>query len=186
MNNILSVNPGEYVKGTVVANVERAKAITTKTGKTIFKATLRDGSNTVEATSFSKTFEHVDGKRVEFSGQGIKRGDDYNGKVSVVFGDKVRFNPTSDAIPSQPTPEPEEPRKTQGNAVSGPSRIEGVTVGMAINKAVDILIAEGGPIGPDQIWLQAAVLISIAQKLQQGHMAPVTATNEVPSEEVPF
>lgn len=69
MNNILSVNPGEYVKGTVVANVERAKAITTKTGKTIFKATLRDGANTVEATSFTKTFEHVDGKRAEFSGQ---------------------------------------------------------------------------------------------------------------------
>jgi hypothetical protein len=36
MNNILSVNPGEYVKGAVVADVSNAKAIQTKSGKTIF------------------------------------------------------------------------------------------------------------------------------------------------------
>lgn len=186
MNNILSVNPGEYVKGTVVANVERAKAITTKTGKTIFKATLRDGANTVEATSFSKTFEHVDGKRVEFSGQGIKRGDDYNGKVSVVFGDKVRFNPVSDATPTQTTPVAEEPRKSEAKAVSGPSRIEGVTVGMAVNKAVDILVARNEHIGANDVWQTASMLIRVAQKLQEGYLAPVTATNEVPSDEAPF
>lgn len=186
MNNILSVNPGEYVKGTVVANVERAKAITTKTGKTIFKATLRDGANTVEATSFTKTFEHVDGKRAEFSGQGIKRGDDYNGKVSVVFGDKVRFNPVSDATPTQPTPVAEEPRKTQATASNGPSRIEGVTVGMAVNKAVDILVARNEHIGANDVWQTASMLIRVAQKLQEGYLAPVTATNEVPSDEAPF
>lgn len=191
MNNILSVNPGEYVKGTVVANVERAKAITTKTGKTIFKATLRDGANTVEATSFSKTFEHVDGKRVEFSGQGIKRGDDYNGKVSVVFGDKVRFNPVSDATPSQTAPVAEEPRKTQGNAVSAPpspqsGRIEGVTVGMAVNKAVDALIASEADVNAENVWHRASMLIRVAQRLQSGDLAPVMATHEVPSEEVPF
>ena len=186
MNNILSVNPGEYVKGTVVANVERAKAITTKTGKTIFKATLRDGANTVEATSFSKTFEHVDGKRVEFSGQGIKRGDDYNGKVGVVFGDKVRFNPVSDATPTQPTPQPEEPRKTQGTAANEPSRIEGVTVGMAVNKAVDTLIANNEGVTAQRLWETASMIIHVAQRLQSGHLAPVTATNDVPSEEVPF
>ena len=186
MNNILSVNPGEYVKGTVVANVERAKAITTKTGKTIFKATLRDGANTVEATSFSKTFEHVDGKRVEFSGQGIKRGDDYNGKVSVVFGDKVRFNPVSDATPSQTAPVAEEPHKTQATAANGPSRIEGVTVGMAINKAVDILIDCPGRVTAEELWETASMIIRVAQKLQEGHLAPVTATNEVPSQQDPF
>jgi hypothetical protein len=148
---------------------------------------LRDGANTVEATSFSKTFEHVDGKRVEFSGQGIKRGDDYNGKVGVVFGDKVRFNPVSDATPTQPTPVAEEPRKTQPTAANGPSRIEGVTVGMALNKAVDICVLQGvDNINSERLWRTASMIIRVAQELQSGNLAPVTATNEVPSEEVPF
>ena len=194
MNNILSVQPGEYVKGAVIADVSNAKAIATKTGKTIFKATLRDGQNLVEATSFSKTFEHVDGKRVQFSGPGIKRGDDYRGGIQLTFGDKVVFKPVGDATQAQPAPADEEPRKTQGNAVSAPpspqpaanGRIEGVTVGMAVNKAVDILIAENGPFEADAVWQKASMLIRVAQQLQQGYLAPVTAKNEVPTEEVPF
>jgi hypothetical protein len=186
MNNILSVQPGEYVKGAVIADVSNAKAIQTKTGKTIFKATLRDGQHLVEATSFSKTFEHIDGKRVQFSGPGIRRGDDYNGKVGVTFGEKVVFKAVEGSTPSQTAPVAEEPRKTQGNAVSGPSRIEGVTVGMAINKAVDILIDGPDPIGAEELWQTASMIIRVAQKLQEGYLAPVTATNEVPSEEVPF
>lgn len=191
MNNIVEVNPGEYVKGTVTANVEGAKALTTKTGKTIFKATLRDGQHTVDATSFSKTFEHVNGKRVQFSGPGIRRGDDYNGRITVVFGDKVVFKPLSEATPTQPAPAAEEPRKTQGNAVSAPpspqsGRIEGVTVGMAVNKAVDTLIAAGATVGAENLWQTASMIIRVAQRLQNGELATVTATNDVPSEEVPF
>jgi len=185
MDNVLAVNPGDWVKGAVTANVEKAWAMTTKAGKTIFKATLRDGVNIAEATSFGKTFEHVEGKRAQFSGPSIKRSD-YNGKLSITFGDKVVFKAIGEPAPSQTAPVAEEPRKTQGNAVSGPSRIEGVTVGMAINKAVDILIDGPDPIGADELWRTASMIIRVAQKLQEGHLAPVTATNEVPSEEVPF
>ncbi len=185
MDNVLAVNPGDWVKGAVTANVEKAWAMTTKAGKTIFKATLRDGVNIAEATSFGKTFEHVEGKRAQFSGPSIKRSD-YNGKLSITFGDKVVFKAIGEPAPSQTAPVAEEPRKTQGNAVSGPSRIEGVTVGMAINKAVDILIDGPDPIGADELWRTASMIIRVAQKLQEGHLAPVTATNDVPSQEVPF
>jgi hypothetical protein len=185
MDNVLAVNPGDWVKGAVTANVEKAWAMTTKAGKTIFKATLRDGVNIAEATSFGKTFEHVEGKRAQFSGPSIKRSD-YNGKLSITFGDKVVFKAIGEPTPSQTAPAAEEPRKTQGNAVSGPSRIEGVTVGMAINKAVDILIDGPDPIGADELWRTASMIIRVAQKLQEGHLAPVTATNEVPSDEAPF
>lgn len=200
MNNILAAQPGEYVKGAIVANVSGAKALTSKSGKTFWKATLSEGGVTVDVTSFSKTFEHVNGQRVQFSGQGIKRGDDYRGGIQLTFGDKVVFKPVGEATPAQPAPAAEEPRKTQGNAVSGPpspqsGRIEGVTVGMAINKAVDILIAEYAPqggekewrtFGAEEVWQKASMLIRVAQKLQEGHLAPVTATNEVPSDEAPF
>lgn len=195
MNNILAAQPGEYVKGAIVANVSGAKALTSKSGKTFWKATLSEGGVTVDVTSFSKTFEHVNGQRVQFSGPGIKRGDDYRGGIQLTFGDKVVFKPVGEATQAQPAPVAEEPSKTQGNAVSGPSRIEGVTVGMAINKAVDILIAEyaedppHGPcrwFGAEEVWHTASMLIRVAQKLQEGHLAPVTATNEVPSDEAPF
>ena len=185
MDNVLAVNPGDWVKGAVTANVEKAWAMTTKAGKTIFKATLRDGVNIAEATSFGKTFEHVEGKRAQFYGPSIKRSD-YNGKLSITFGDKVVFKAVGEATTTQPAPAAEEPRKTQPTAANGPSRIEGVTVGMAINKAVDILIDGPDPIGADELWRTASMIIRVAQKLQEGHLAPVTATNDVPSEEVPF
>ena len=192
MNNVLSAQPGEYVKGNIVANVSGAKALTSKSGKTFWKATLSEGGVTVDVTSFSKTFEHVNGQRVQFSGQGIKRGDDYRGGIQLTFGDKVVFKPVSEATPTQPTPVVEEPRKTQPTVANGPSRIEGVTVGMAINKAVDILIgadelSDGpDPIGADELWRTASMIIRVAQELQSGNLAPVTATNEVPSDEAPF
>jgi hypothetical protein len=188
MNNILSVQPGEYVKGSVIADVSNAKAIQTKTGKTIFKATLRDGQQLVEATSFSKTFEHIDGKRVQFSGPGIRRGDDYNGKVGVTFGEKVVFKAVEGAAPAQTSPEAPEPRKSEGKAVSGPARVEGVTVGMAINKAVDALIAESqgtssSLVNEENVWRVASDLIRVAQRLQSGDLHPKT---ETVGEEAPF
>jgi hypothetical protein len=188
MNNILSVNPGEYVKGAVVADVSNAKAIQTKSGKTIFKATLRDGQNVVDATSFSKTFEHVDGKRVQFSGPGIKRGDDYNGKANVIIGDKVVFKAVESSTPSQTAPQPEEPRKSDSRPIPAPSRVEGVTVGMAINKAVDALIAEAQGtssqlVNEENVWRLASDLIRVAQRLQSGDLHPKT---ETVGEEGPF
>ena len=186
MNNVLAAQPGEYIKGNIVANVSGAKALTSKSGKTFWKATLSEGGVTVDVTSFSKTFEHVNGQRVQFSGQGIKRGDDYRGGIQLTFGDKVVFKPVGEAIPTQPAPTAEEPRKTQGNAVSAPSKVEGVTVGMAINKAVDTLIASNYGVNAQSLWATASMIIHVAQRLQNGDLAPVTATNEVPSDEAPF
>jgi ribosomal protein L4 len=183
MNNILSVQPGEYVKGAVIADVSNAKAIQTKTGKTIFKATLRDGQQLVEATSFSKTFEHIDGKRVQFSGPGIRRGDDYNGKVGVTFGEKVVFKAVGEPTPSQTAPEAPEPRKTDSRPIPAPSRVEGVTVGMAINKAVDVLNAQQLAVTELAVWQIASRLIRVATRLQAGELH---ASEEPTSEEVPF
>jgi hypothetical protein len=183
MNNILSVNPGEYVKGAVVADVSNAKAIQTKSGKTIFKATLRDGQNVVDATSFSKTFEHVDGKRVQFSGPGIKRGDDYNGKANVVIGDKVVFKAVGEPTPTETAPQPEEPRKIDSRPIPAPSRVEGVTVGMAINKAVDTLNAQELGVTEEAVWRIASRLIRVATRLQAGDLH---ASEEPTSEETPF
>jgi len=187
MNNVTTAQPGEYIKGAIIANVSGVKSAQTKAGKTFFKATLTDGVTKVYATSWTQTFEHVDGKRVQFSGPGMKRSDDYQNTPQITFGDKVVFKPVGEATPSQPAPVAEEPRKTQATASNGPSRIEGVTVGMALNKAVDICMLEGpDSINSERLWRTASMIIRVAQELQSGNLAPVTATNEVPSEEVPF
>jgi hypothetical protein len=186
MNNILSVQPGEYVKGTVTANVSNARPVVTKAGKTIFKCTLREGQDVVEATSFSKTFEHIDGKRVQFSGMGIRRGDDHGGKACVVIGDKVVFKAVGEPTPTETAPQPEEPRKTDSRPIPAPSRVEGVTVGMAINKAVDALLVEGGDVyifNKDAVWRVASDLIRVAQRLQAGDLHTIEKQD---SEEVPF
>jgi hypothetical protein len=188
MNNILSVQPGEYVKGTVTANVSNARPVVTKAGKTIFKCTLREGQDVVEATSFSKTFEHIDGKRVQFSGMGIRRGDDHGGKACVVIGDKVVFKAVGEPTPTETAPQPEEPRKSDSRPIPAPSRVEGVTVGMAINKAVDTLIAEGAGTATSlvteaNVWRLASDLIRVAQRLQSGDLH---TKMETVGEEVPF
>ena len=127
----IKTEPGAYIKGPFQANVSDAKSIQTKTGKTMFKAKLTDGQHTASATSFSQTFEHFDGKRVEFSGMGLKRGDDYNGTAQVGIGDKAKWKAVGgqDAkgqdAPTQTTPEPSNGLKTQGNPVSEPSGLSG-------------------------------------------------------------
>lgn len=87
----IQTQPGSYIKGPFQATVTNAKSIPTKTGKTMFKARLTDGQHVADAVSFSQTFEHFDGKRVEWSGMGLKRGDDYNGTAQISIGDKAKW-----------------------------------------------------------------------------------------------
>lgn len=173
MQNLLNTPCGEFVRGPLEADIVEAKALTTKAGKTFFKAKLRDGQNWAWATSFSRTFEHDEGKRVVFSGMGIRRGDDYNGTPQVTIGDKASWKAKGNASASdegQPTPAPQQARSSQGNAPSGASEvIAGVTVGMAINKGVDLAIARGKP-DMATVYELASSLVRMAQAMQAGKL----------------
>jgi hypothetical protein len=180
LQELANTAPGTFFSGTFQANVSSCKAVSTKTGKTFYKANLSGDGVEVSATSFSRDLSPLEGKLVKFGGMGIKRGDDYQGKGQVVLGDKSIISPVGEATQSAPattvigTPTP----YTQS------SRIEGVTVGMAINKAVDILIPSGVHIDENSVWQTASMLIRVAQKLQSGNLAP-EPSNE-PSEEQPY
>lgn len=170
--------PGTFFSGTFLANVSGCKAISTKTGKTFYKATLTEGGVEASATSFSRDLSPLDGKLVKFGGMGIKRSDDYQGKAQISLGDKSIISPVGEALPpsSSPTPQP--------TPLAASTRIEGVTVGMAINKAVDILIPSGVHIDENAVWHQASMLIRVAQRLQSGSLAPEPG-NE-PQDEQPY
>ncbi len=104
LHDVAQAAPDSYIEGGFVATVTKPASRQTKTGKTMFKAILTDGSLEVDATSFSQTFDHWDGKRVVFYGQGIKRGADYNGKAQVTLGDRVKV--TVEGSGSSPSPSP--------------------------------------------------------------------------------
>ena len=180
LQDVNNTAPGTFFSGTFHANVSNCKSIATKTGKTFYKCTLTEGGVEASATSFSRDLSPLDGKLVKFGGMGIKRGDDYQGKAQISLGDKSIISPVGEATQSAPVP----------SVIGTPTpytqspRIEGITVGMAINKAVDIAIAQG-TMNEMCIYHQASMLIRLAQKLQSGNLAPEDVI-EGPQDEQPY
>ena len=181
LQELANTAPGTFFSGTFQASVSGCKAVSTKTGKTFYKANLSGDGVEVSATSFSRDLSPLEGKLVKFGGMGIKRGDDYQGKGQVVLGDKSIISPVGEATQSAPATTV---TGTPTQYTQSP-RIEGVTVGMAINKAVDILIPSGVHIDENSLWQTASMLIRVAQKLQSGNLAASEPSNE-PSEEQPY
>ena len=178
LQDVVNTAAGSFFSGSFQANVSGCKAISTKTGKTFYKCTLTEGGVEASATSFSRDLSPLDGKLVKFGGMGIKRGDDYQGKAQISLGDKSIISPVGEATQSAPatTPNP--------TPLAASTRIEGITVGMAINKAVDIAIAQG-TMNEMCIYHQASMLIRLAQKLQSGNLAPEDVVAD-PQDEQPY
>lgn len=171
LRDAANTQPGEYISGGFQAVVVNASSIQTKTGKTMYKAKLSEGDLTVSATSFTTDFQPHVGKLVKWVGMGLKRGDDYNGVPQISIGDKARWIPAGDA-PTAPANPPQ--TQTASSATSATAiisgAIPGVTVGMAINKAVDIAVRSGDA-NPEVIWRLASDLIRISDRLQRGELA---------------
>ena len=182
LQDLVNTAPGSFFSGSFLANVSECKSINTKTGKTFFKATLTEGGAEASAMSFTRDLSPLQGKLVKFGGMGIKRGDDFGGKAQVSLGDKSIISPVGEALP------PSSPTAVGVVGVAGSistnPRIEGVTVGMAINKAVDIAIANG-TVNEACIYYQASMLIRLAQKLQSGNLAPEDVVEDT-QEEQPY
>jgi len=178
LQELANTAPGTFFSGTFQANVSGCKAVSTKTGKTFYKANLSGDGVEVSATSFSRDLSPLEGKLVKFGGMGIKRGDDFGGKAQVTLGDKSIVSPVGEATQSAPA------TTSNPTPLAASTRIEGVTVGMAINKAVDINISSGVHIDDNLVWKTASMLIRVAQKLQAGNLAP--EPSDEPSEEEPY
>jgi len=176
-----STAPGAFISGGFTANVQNAKARQSKAGKSFWTCTLTEGGLEVSATSFSKDLTSLDGHLVKFTGMGLKRGDDYNGKAQISLGDKAIISPVGASQPASPS----EAAKSPVNAQNGGYRIEGVTVGMAINKAVDICLKTGDT-NEDTLWHWSSTLIRLSQKLQAGNLAPLSGIEPSDEQEQPY
>jgi len=161
------------------AVVGQCKTLQTKSGKPFYKAEISEGGAKATITSFAVDFSPLSGKLVKFIGMGLKMGEPYNGVPQITIGDKARIIPVGDAPAEQQAPQ------AASNATSGQNKpIEGVTVGMAINKAVDLAIAETNT-DLAYVYATASSLIRMAQKLQRGelHDARTHYTKPAPAQE---
>jgi hypothetical protein len=181
---------GEYIKG-FEATITEPKSQTSKAGKTFFKAVATDGQHKAYLTSWGQTFEHVNGKRVSFSGMGIQRKDDYNGNAQISISEKAKFKTVGDAeAPSAPASTPSRPSTPP--AVAG-ARPEGQSVGNALTNATQLAIKHG----IDSLRLESflfetcSIYLTVSRRLMNGELAtdkPDRAANPAQEQDsdVPF
>lgn len=184
LQNAINTPAGEYLKE-FEATISNSKAQAAKSGKTFWKAVATDGQFKANLTCFSQTFEHFDGKRVKFSGMGIKRGDDYNGTAQISIGDKTKWTALSGDAPAPQSghaPDPSQgvvgtaPRQPY-NTVRGP---EGASVGNALTNATHLAIAHSVQDDKleDFLFETCSKYLRVSQRLMSGELA--SAKEDVP------
>jgi hypothetical protein len=187
LQEVANTAPGSYVSGGFQAVVSKVKQRTAKaSGKIFYACSITEGNLTIAALC-DRDVTALEGKLVKFMGLGIKRGNDYNGVAQVNIGDKTTILPVGDgviAVPLTTSQQPVQYINSPAEAASV-SRIEGVTVGMAINKAVDIC-TKTGDVSEETLWYWSSILIRMAQKLQAGNLAPVPETKPELEDEQPY
>jgi len=187
LQEVANTAPGSYVSGGFQAVVSKVKERTAKaSGKKFYSCSITEGNLTIAALC-DRDVTALEGKLVKFMGMGIKRGNDYNGVAQVNIGDKTTILPVGDgviAVPLTTSQQPVQYINSPAEAASV-SRIEGVTVGMAINKAVDIC-TKTGDVSEETLWYWSSILIRMAQKLQAGNLAPVPETKPELQDEQPY
>jgi hypothetical protein len=187
LQEVANTAPGSYVSGGFQAVVSKVKERTAKaTGKKFYSCSITEGNLTIAALC-DRDVTALEGKLVKFMGLGIKRGNDYNGVAQVNIGDKTTILPVGDgviAVPLTTSQQPVQYINSPAEAASV-SRIEGVTVGMAINKAVDIC-TKTGDVSEETLWYWSSILIRMAQKLQAGNLAPAPETKPELEDEQPY
>ena len=186
LQEVANTAPGSYISGGFQAVVSKVKQRTAKaSGKIFYACSLTEGNLTI-AGLFDPNITALEGKLVKFMGMGIKRGNDYNNVAQVNISDKTTILAVEGgAIPVASIPQPSvTPPHVVAPAPVSTTRIEGVTVGMAINKAVDIC-TKTGDVSEEAIWHWSSTLIRLAQKLQAGNLAPEFVSVET-SDEQPY
>tara|TARA_R110000787_G_scaffold89554_7_gene189504 strand:- start:3483 stop:4085 length:603 start_codon:yes stop_codon:yes gene_type:complete len=189
---------GEFINESITATV-KFPAEKEYSGRKFYTALLEDGQFKANVSCNTDLFTMHTGKRMQFSVEGkgkgfsMKRKANYNDGAQLGFGDNVSVSPAGEATPGQqaatehsasvqahPTPAPAQQRTS--------ASVEGVTVGMAINKAVDLAIAEGNAQwnNGQRVKELASDLIRIAHDLQAGNLSIPANAPEDRDDAVPF
>jgi hypothetical protein len=88
LDTIVNTQPGNYINGSFTGTVKFAKQRIGKFGPYETAVIVVDGAD-VSAMSDAPIFVPNNNKTVSFSGKGMKRKDDYNGKPQISLGKSV-------------------------------------------------------------------------------------------------
>lgn len=184
LQNAVETPEGEFINKAITATVKFPQEKQFN-GRSFYTALLEDGQFKANVSCNTDLFTPHNNKRMTFSVEGkgkgfsIKRKGNFSGKAQLGFGDNVSVSPAGAATPGQqaanthsqqtqahPTPAPQRQQQRQG--------VEGVTVGMSLNKAVDIFLKyhdiqewKDG----ERVKELASDLIRIAHDLQAGNLS---------------
>ena len=199
LENAINTPAGEYIKGGFSATVQMPQTKQSKAGKAFYVATVADGAFRADVISFSQDFAKWDGHRINVSGMGLKRGDDYQGKPKITIGDKAvikslgagddaaeSHSEATQAFPATVTRSAPKPYIPPANA----PRVEGMAVGNALTNATSLAIAEMIQSEALESFLfhTASKYLRTANKLLAGELSPsnILEAKEVGTDEVPF
>lgn len=174
LTDVANTQPGQYVSGKFSGTISNTAERQSKTGKAFYKAMLTDGIVNIDVTSFSTDMRQFEGQLVMIGGMGIKRGEDYKGIPQISVGEKTVITSQGGAVAAP----------AQAAAKPATMRVEGITIGACMNKAVDIAISNGNT-SEDHIWQTASMLLRVNARLQTGDLhSPKAQDNE--ERNVPF
>jgi hypothetical protein len=197
LQNAVETPEGEFINEPITATVKFPQE-KQYNGRTFYTALLEDGQFKANVSCNADLFSANNNKRTTFSVEGkgkgfsIKRKGDFSGKAQLGFGDNVSASPAGAATPGQQaaTSHSQQTQAFQTPPPKPPQRqgVEGVTVGMAINKAVDIYCRYGRELTGTHSWDNgkyvkeiASDLIRIAHDLQAGNLS--IPPNDLPPDE---
>lgn len=174
LTDVANTQPGQFISGKFSGTMTKTATRQSKAGKAFYKAIISDGIVQIDVTSFSADLGQFEGQLVTMGGMGVKRGEDYKGIAQISLGDKAVIssqgaslaNPASVGVPV-----------AARASDSQPTRVEGVTIGMALNKAVDICIKKDS-FTEDDIWKWASTIIRIQNKLARGEFKDENSTQD--------
>jgi hypothetical protein len=199
LENAINTPAGEYIKGGFSATVQMPQTKQSKAGKAFYVATVADGAFRADVISFSQDFAKWDGHRINVSGMGLKRGDDYQGKPKITIGDKAVIKSLgagdeaaeSHSVITQAFPTIKTyTSNTPSVYLNSPVRVEGAAVGNALTNATHLAIA--GKIQSEALesflFHTASKYLRTANKLLSGELSAsnILEAKEVGTEEVPF
>jgi hypothetical protein len=165
LTDVANTQPGQFVSGKFTATMSKTAERQSKSGNAFYKAILSDGIATIDVTSFSRDLRPFEGQLVTIGGMGIKRGEDYKGTAQISLGDKAVISSQGSSI-ANPA-DVGAPIARAMAAENKPMRVEGITIGACLNKAVDIAISTG-TVDEDSIWKLASRLLRIQNRLATG------------------
>lgn len=169
--DVIALAAETWINEGIRGSVAEIKTVPKKAGGQFYKVVLRDEQypNVIAFSAFTAPRFAV-GDVLEITGKGIMRGE-YNGQPELKVGKDAVIRPVGKSQESvqaaaavKPTPTASYPSNPPPAGASTPALIHGATAGMAINRAVEVMLATNDKqmfAGDHQTWKRRVYTLAL-------------------------